>query len=383
MNCVNHPEAAVTAFCQNCGKGLCAQCSREVQGNVFCEPCLAARVAGQVPPGGPYVPPPAGVPNPGTATILGFIPGVGAMYNGQYIKAIVHVLVFVVLISITEHYGIFGIFVAAWVLYQVFDAHQTAKARRDGLPLPDPFGLNELGNAFGGHTSRPYTPPVNPPPPGATTPPPGFPPGAAPGAAPGQAPGNPGQPYADWAEQMRQQAHEFGRQSAEWGEQMRQRIVAETQAGARPYNPSGGIGGPGSWGAPPPPPGFVAGGAVPPGPGYVPPNMPPNMPGGWVPPPPEMELERARREPIGAIVLILLGMLFLFNTLGFLNFGWVHHGWPLIIVGIAVWLLLRNSGRLGFYGRPGPPPPVPGVPGNPPPPPPSTTTSEPPAGGAQ
>ena len=44
MNCVNHPEAAVTAFCQNCGKGLCAQCSREVQGNVFCEPCLAARV---------------------------------------------------------------------------------------------------------------------------------------------------------------------------------------------------------------------------------------------------------------------------------------------------------------------------------------------------
>ena len=46
MNCVNHPEAAVTAFCQHCGKGLCAQCTREVQGNVFCEPCLAARVTG-------------------------------------------------------------------------------------------------------------------------------------------------------------------------------------------------------------------------------------------------------------------------------------------------------------------------------------------------
>ncbi len=133
---------------------------------------------------GPYGPIPAGVPNPGTATILGFIPGVGAMYNGQYIKAIVHVLVFVVLISISEHYGIFGIFVAAWVLYQVFDAHQTAKARRDGLPLPDPFGLNELGNAFGGHTARPYTPPVTPPPPGGT-PPPGFPPGPR-GSCPGK-----------------------------------------------------------------------------------------------------------------------------------------------------------------------------------------------------
>ncbi len=280
MNCVNHPEAAVTAFCQNCGKGLCAQCSREVQGNVFCEPCLAARVAGGMPPSGPGAPglggppfgPPTGVPNPGTATILGFIPGVGAMYNGQYIKAIVHVLVFVVLISITEHYGIFGIFVGAWVLYQVFDAHQTAKARRDGLPLPDPFGLNELGNAFGGHQPRPYTPPVTPPPPG-TTPPPGF----GPGTPPGTAPGNPGQPYADWAEQVRQQAHEFGRQSAEWGEQMRQRIVTETQAAAqRPYNPNPGMGGPGSWGTPPPPPGFMPPGAppgyAPPGAGYVPPE---------------------------------------------------------------------------------------------------------------
>jgi hypothetical protein len=383
MNCVNHPEAAVSAFCQNCGNGLCTQCSREVQGNVFCEPCLVARMTGQAVPGagipgpgigGSYVPPPAGVPNPGTATILGFIPGVGAMYNGQYIKAIVHVLVFVVLISITEHYGIFGIFVAAWVLYQVFDAHQTAKARRDGLPLPDPFGLNELGNAFGGHAQRPYVPPVAPPPPGAA--PPGFP-----GATPGATSGGPTQPYADWAEQVRQQAHDFGRQSAEWGEQLRQRIVSETQASARPFNPTGGAAGPGRWAAPPPP-GFVPPGVVPPNVGYVPPNVPPTMGSGWVPPPPEMELERARREPIGAIVLILLGMLFLFNTLGFFNFGWVHHGWPLIIVGIAVWLLFRNSGRLGFYGRPVPPPPV-GVPGTPPPPPPAANSAEPPTGGRQ
>jgi len=349
MNCVNHPEAGVTAFCQNCGKGLCAQCVRDVQGNVFCEPCLAARVAG-VPagagPAGGYPPPPMGTPNPGTATILGFIPGVGAMYNGQYIKAIVHVLVFVVLISITEHYGMFGIFVGAWVLYQVFDAHQTAKARRDGQPLPDPFGLNELGNAFGGHTPRPYTPPVAPPPPGGTTPPPGF----GPGTPPVPPPGVQGQPYADWAEQVRQQAHQFGQQSAEWGEQLRQRIVAEAHQATRP----------GTWGTTPPPPGFVPG-AVPPPAGFTPPPPPP----GWVPPQPEMELERARREPIGAIVLILLGMLFLFNTLGFFNFGWVSHGWPLIIVGIAVWLLMRNTGGR-WVPRVGPPPPAPPQPGNPP-----------------
>jgi hypothetical protein len=372
MNCVNHPEAAVTAFCQNCGKGLCTQCSREVQGNVFCEPCLAARVTGAAggPPPGAYPPPPMGAPNPGTATILGFIPGVGAMYNGQYIKAIVHVLVFVVLISITEHYGMFGIFVGAWVLYQVFDAHQTAKARRDGLPLPDPFGLNELGNAFGGHSApRPYTPPAGTPPP----------PGTAAGAGPA-----PGQPYADWAEQVRQQAHQFGQQSAEWGEQLRQRIVAEAHQAGRPVNP----GGPGTWGTPPPPPGFVPPSGFVPTPGAVPPpGFPPPPPPGWtaapgaIPPiPPQMELERARREPIGAIVLILLGMLFLFNTLGFLNFGWVHHSWPLIIVGIAVWLLMRNTGRFSFVARGGPPQVNPQ---QVPPPQPVGTTHEPPTGGGQ
>ena len=46
MNCVNHPEATATVFCQHCGKALCVQCERTVQGNVFCEPCLAARVTG-------------------------------------------------------------------------------------------------------------------------------------------------------------------------------------------------------------------------------------------------------------------------------------------------------------------------------------------------
>jgi hypothetical protein len=385
MNCVNHPEAAVSAFCQNCGRGLCTQCSREVQGNVFCEPCLAARVTGATgAPGAPgayqpgYAPPPMGAPNPGTATILGFIPGVGAMYNGQYIKAIVHVLVFVVLISITEHYGMFGIFVGAWVLYQVFDAHQTAKARRDGLPLPDPFGLNELGNAFGGHTApRPYTPPVGTPPPAGTA------------AGAGPAPGQPyadwaeqarrqahqyGQQGADWAEQVRQQAHQYGQQGAEWGEQLRQRIVAETTQAARPFTP----GGPGTWGTPPQPGAGFAPGAVPPPPGWTaPPGAVPPFP----PVPPQMELERARREPIGAIVLILLGMLFLFNTLGFFNFGWVSHGWPLIIVGIAVWLLARNSGRFRYVAPVGPQPPVGTQQANPPQP--VGTSHEPPAGGGQ
>jgi hypothetical protein len=369
--CANHPDAVVTAYCQNCGKGLCSACVRTVQGNTYCEPCVNLRAAGTAagapgtfpgaaPPGawmpGVGVPPPG--PNPGTATLLGFIPGVGAMYNGQYIKAIVHVLVFVILMGMADRYWFFWLLLAFWVLYQVFDAHQTAKARKYGLPLPDPFGLNELGNRLAGHPPGTVPPGAAapgsmpgvgmPPPPGAGTPPPGAP---------------TANPYADWAEHVGRQAGAWGeevgrhaevigQQVGQWGEQLRQRIVNEATQ-PRP----GQWGGPAAAGftppAPPPPPGSWA---APPPPGWTGP-VPPMPPAPPSPPiAPQMELERARREPIGAIVLILLGMLFLLNTMGFFSFGWIGHGWPWIIVIIGVWLIVRNAqGRYRFH-PPFPPP---------------------------
>ncbi|HTV81160.1 MAG TPA: hypothetical protein VME18_00810 [Acidobacteriaceae bacterium] len=340
MNCVNHPDAAVAAYCQNCGKGLCSACARTVQDSVFCEPCLAARI-----PAAPGVPPPSMGPSPGLATLLGFIPGVGAMYNGQYIKALVHVIVFVVLVGLSGHIWFFGLLVAFWVLYQVFDAHQTAKARLDGLPLPDPFGLNELGNTLGAQAAHRGVPPAGVPP--------VTPPGAA-GAAPppysGDLAGQFGRQAEAFGRQVEQRAKVWGQQAEQWGEHLRQRIVEESSRTAYPPPPPP----PPGWGAAPPASGFVSGA------GYGPPPPPPGAWTGPVPPPvpPEMELERARREPIGAIILILLGMLFLLNTLGFFSFGWINHGWPWVIVAIAVWLLVRGGGAWFRPAVPMPPPDV-------------------------
>src|SRR5258708_31470421 len=143
MDCVNHSGVSATAYCQNCGKALCPNCVRQgAAGQILCEPCFMAY---QTVPN-PFVTPMTGAPNPAAAALLGLIPGVGAMYNGQFFKGLIHVVIFAVLISITEHYPIFGLFIAAWILYQSFEAFHTAKARRDGTPLPDPLGLNEVGN---------------------------------------------------------------------------------------------------------------------------------------------------------------------------------------------------------------------------------------------
>jgi TM2 domain-containing membrane protein YozV len=173
MNCLNHPDVAAAAYCQNCGKPLCTACIRSVGGVVYCEPCLAARLAAQ--PGAAEANLTGLHAHPVLAGLLGFIPGVGAMYNGQFVKALAHVLIFAVFVSLSDKSFVFAMLIAAWVFYQVFDAAQTAKARRDGLPLPNPFGLNDLGTKLGiAPAGSPYatgfTPPPGNPAAGATAP---------------------------------------------------------------------------------------------------------------------------------------------------------------------------------------------------------------------
>jgi TM2 domain-containing membrane protein YozV len=92
------------------------------------------------------------------AALLGFIPGVGAMYNGQFIKGLIHVGVFATLVAMQTMdipdglHAFLGLGIAFWVFYQVFDAYKTAKARLYGLPMPDPFGIERT---FGGGTQTP------------------------------------------------------------------------------------------------------------------------------------------------------------------------------------------------------------------------------------
>jgi hypothetical protein len=86
-----------------------------------------------------------GGPNPAVAAVLGLIPGVGAMYNGQFIKGLIHVVIFAVLVS-----AAISMESSASSLPHGSSISRlrltTPRARRDGLPLPDPLGLNEVGN---------------------------------------------------------------------------------------------------------------------------------------------------------------------------------------------------------------------------------------------
>ena len=99
MDCVNHNGIGATAYCQNCGRALCSGCVRSAAGGqILCQPCWTAWQGFHL----PFVVPPSSGPNPSTAAVLGLIPGVGAMYNGQFLKGFIHVIVFALLVSITR-----------------------------------------------------------------------------------------------------------------------------------------------------------------------------------------------------------------------------------------------------------------------------------------
>jgi Domain of unknown function (DUF5668)/B-box zinc finger len=139
MKCAVHPEVDATGYCRNCGKALCPACSREVRGMIYCETCLADMVTQ------PRAAAVEGGRSPALATILGFVPGLGAVYNGQFMKAIVHVLVFASLVAIEsgDHpdsiHAFVGIMIAAFVVYMAVDANISAKARLAGKTLSDPL----------------------------------------------------------------------------------------------------------------------------------------------------------------------------------------------------------------------------------------------------
>ncbi|HXZ12389.1 MAG TPA: DUF5668 domain-containing protein [Candidatus Sulfotelmatobacter sp.] len=136
MNCATHAEREATGYCRHCGKALCPECTREIRGAFYCESCVASMMGGS-----PSTATKPG-PNPGLALALGFIPGLGAVYNGEYIKALIHVLVFggiIAVLSSDVSSGVdafFGIALGCFCLYMPIDAYRVAKARRDGAPPP-------------------------------------------------------------------------------------------------------------------------------------------------------------------------------------------------------------------------------------------------------
>jgi hypothetical protein len=142
---------------------MCSVCIRPVRDVLYCEDCLATNLGLLTPaaaPGAaetqtsltnPAVAPSRGLrPSPLLAFLLGFMPGLGAFYNEQYGKGVIHLAIFLFLFILGVDGGMsegsqaaLWICVAALWIYMPIDAYRTAKARLAGQELHDP--LEDLG----------------------------------------------------------------------------------------------------------------------------------------------------------------------------------------------------------------------------------------------
>ena len=141
MNCIQHPDRPAAAFCRSCGKPLCEECKRQGYGIIYCAEHLPAG-ATEAPPPAAHHAPGRDVASPPLAFFLGFaVPGVGAIYNGQYAKGLVHALIFGGLITALSnmHDGepLLAILLAVFVFYMGFEAYHTAKRRNLGEPVDE------------------------------------------------------------------------------------------------------------------------------------------------------------------------------------------------------------------------------------------------------
>lgn len=165
MKCAVHPDVEASGFCRNCGKPMCPACVRPVKDVLYCEECLANVMGLSTPqavatgtPGIPNQPPgplavadpvtmstPKARTSPGLAFLLGLVPGLGAIYNGEYNKALLHIVIFAgIILGLSSDLGdgltaIFVLAVVIFPLYMAIDALRVAKAKSTGESLEDPF----------------------------------------------------------------------------------------------------------------------------------------------------------------------------------------------------------------------------------------------------
>jgi hypothetical protein len=138
MNCAYHTHNAAVVNCNGCGKSLCPGCDHRIKGFPYCQDCIVAGVEllrnrNQA----IYVPIVKKQTSPLLAMLLSlFCPGLGAAYNGQTSKALIHFLVFIGLFQMAIITGGTAFFVLGFLgmwLYAALDSWRTAQMIRSGI----------------------------------------------------------------------------------------------------------------------------------------------------------------------------------------------------------------------------------------------------------
>ncbi len=142
MNCSYHQTNTAAVQCSRCTRPLCPACDHRIRGFPYCQDCIVAGVELlQYQAARTDQPLSARRKNSRVvALLLSFLlPGLGAAYNGQISKAVVHFAIFAgffQLATVTDANAFFVLGALGIWLFAAVDAYRTAQLFRAGL-APD------------------------------------------------------------------------------------------------------------------------------------------------------------------------------------------------------------------------------------------------------
>lgn len=128
MNCAYHMDRPVQGICSKCGRPICDECTLEINGQVYCKPCMEVQVKR-----------PARDLNGTARFFLSIFPGLGHLYMGLFQRGFQLLLAFIggwVILGILME-GLLGFFIPAMIFFSIFDAREAYIRMAQGLEVED------------------------------------------------------------------------------------------------------------------------------------------------------------------------------------------------------------------------------------------------------
>jgi hypothetical protein len=148
VQCFYHPVNRAMVECSACRRPLCPSCDHRIKGFPYCQDCIVRGIEMLRRPQNAYSSEPHGrAHSPKLAALFALIPGLGAVYNRQRVKALAHFIMVVGLFELADltNLGFFGIGGSVFYFFSIMDAYRTAKAMRGGLdPAKQDERLREM-----------------------------------------------------------------------------------------------------------------------------------------------------------------------------------------------------------------------------------------------
>ena len=132
MNCSYHTSSAARVQCTSCARGLCPVCDHRIKGYPYCQDCIVMGIESL---SRNYYNDNRPKSKSRLAALCALLPGMGAVYNRQNVKAVVHFITIVGLFQLTRLRVVSGVFGLAGFLtyiYSIVDAYRTSQLIAQG-----------------------------------------------------------------------------------------------------------------------------------------------------------------------------------------------------------------------------------------------------------